>query len=585
MTGSPLKSFDFFLITLLGLFLYLPTAFLINYFHYDDQFMVVNNLSIRDITDLNSLWNAFNTRFVVGLTFAFNYWLGGLSVYGYRIVNILLHIANSCLMYQLVILTAALPKIPIKKICSDVRILALFSALIFLTHPIQSAAVNFLAQRAVLLASFFYLATLIFYIKARVSQNNFYLGLALATTLLAMFCKEFTITLPFMLVVYEFFFLEKTNQNFSHRIKVLLPFFLMLAVIPLTLTRTTGTTNPSARLGRIVNASADPSSKKITVDVTRADGSFLSRKEYFFTQMNVLRTYLRLLFFPVRQNIDYDYPIARDGRNLKTIFSILLLFSLWLAVWFFFNINRLISFGIVWFFSTLSVESSFIPLPRVIEEYRLYLAMAGFALMMPFVLFRIVGEVKKSIIAMGFIICIFMLLTFHRNYVWSDELRLWEDTVSKSPNKPTALNNLASVLIKRGKDDESLGYLQKAISINPSFADAYLNLGLLASKQQNFSGAIDYYLKGISLKPFNLADAYRKLGFVYANLKDFHHAILCYQKSLAMNARDKDTRVLLLLAYLAQKDFSSARREIAVFRTIKENQLADELESYIKEIK
>ena len=113
MTVPQSKNVDFFLLILFGLFLYLPTVFTINDFHYDDQLTIVHNSSIRDLTDLSGLWNAFNTRFVAGLTFAFNYWLGGLSVYGYRIVNMMLHIANSCLVYLLVVLIATIPQIPV----------------------------------------------------------------------------------------------------------------------------------------------------------------------------------------------------------------------------------------------------------------------------------------------------------------------------------------------------------------------------------------------------------------------------------------------------------------------------------------
>ena len=62
------------------------------------------------------------------------------------------------------------------------------------------------------MGSFFYLASLIFYVKSRLlpfdTRRKFYYTCSLMAALAAMFCKEFTVTLPFMLVMYEFYFLK-----------------------------------------------------------------------------------------------------------------------------------------------------------------------------------------------------------------------------------------------------------------------------------------------------------------------------------------------------------------------------------------
>ena len=112
------------------------------------------------------------------------------------------------------------------------------------------------------------------------------------------------------------------------------------------------------------------------IDITRAKGS-IGRKQYFLTELNVVRTYVRLLFLPVNQNFDYDYPLSHE-MDTKTLLSGVFLLCLLVLAVLTYRSYRIVSFGILWFFIALSVESSLIPIGHVIAEYRLYLASVGF---------------------------------------------------------------------------------------------------------------------------------------------------------------------------------------------------------------
>ena len=119
-------------------------------------------------------------------------------------------------------------------------------------------------------------------------------------------------------------------------------------------------------------------------DVTR-ETTVVSRGDYFLTQMRVIATYIRLLFLPVNQNLDYDYPVYNSMANPGVFLSVLLhLYLIGLAVYLFKQSRKtgsgillLISFGITLFYLTLSVESSIIPISDVIFEHRLYLPSVG----------------------------------------------------------------------------------------------------------------------------------------------------------------------------------------------------------------
>src|SRR5208337_4870979 len=127
-------------------------------------------------------------------TFALNYRINGLAVTGYHIVNIAIHIANSILVYLLVLLTFRTPFMARSSIKQNSRHIAFFSALIFASHPLQTEAVTYVFQRFASLAAFFYLGSLTAYIKSRLSEDKrrmlLYYSISFVSAVLAMKTKE-----------------------------------------------------------------------------------------------------------------------------------------------------------------------------------------------------------------------------------------------------------------------------------------------------------------------------------------------------------------------------------------------------------
>src|SRR3990167_1682233 len=216
---------------LLGLLTYSNTFH--SPFHFDDEIAIERNPAIRNLSSITPIFKAFNTRFTAGLSFAFNYWLGGLNVFSYRLFNILIHVTSSYLVYILVILLFRTPQLAAHYLSRFSRMMAVTSGLIFLVHPVQTEAVVFLTQRTTLLASVFYLAALIFYLQARLNASRFFLAASFATAVLAVFSKEFTATLPLMIALIEFCFLRPSRINPAKRALMILPFFLVIFLIPL----------------------------------------------------------------------------------------------------------------------------------------------------------------------------------------------------------------------------------------------------------------------------------------------------------------------------------------------------------------
>lgn len=173
--------------------------------------------------------------------------------------------------------------------------------------------------------------------------------------------KEWAATLPATIFLYDYLFIAGGNiKPIYRRWKAYLLLFLPWGLIAYILTFYKGAT--SAGFG-----------------VTAANNS-ITPGTYLLTSMNVLWTYIRLLFLPINQNLDYDYPIAKTLFEFPTILSFLGHIAVVGTTFWFYKKKRwlLISFGIAWFYITLSPTQSFVPIADVIFEHRLYLPSLGF---------------------------------------------------------------------------------------------------------------------------------------------------------------------------------------------------------------
>ncbi|MCX5704645.1 MAG: tetratricopeptide repeat protein [Candidatus Omnitrophica bacterium] len=482
----------------------------------------MDNLAIRNIQNLKAIWNFWPTRFITYLSIALNYHFYQLKVLGYHLFNLTVHIGSTILVYWLILLTFSTPKINGEKITRYSRLIALFVSLVFLTHPIQTQAVTYIIQRTTSLAALFYLVSLSLYVKSRLLEQKgqgslasrlFYCG-SLIALVLDMFSKEMTITLPFMILLYEICFL-KTKERLNW--KSLLPFFLALLIIPLTMYLTKSVDLIGMR--RILGESPN-----------------ISSWHYLLTQLRIIVTYLRLLFIPINQNFLYDYPIAKSLLELPILASFILLGSILAIAARLFAKYSLISFGIFWFFLTLLPESSVIPIRSVIFEHRLYLPMVGFSLFLVSLIYYLFENksLKSMVIALLIIISCYAVLTYKRNLIWKDELILWNDVVYKSPKAPASYSNRGVAYAHKGNFTQAISDFTKAVEINPKYSNVYYNRGLVYHQQSNLPQAISDYTKAIEINP-NYAEAYCNRGLAYDNQGNFTQAISDYNKVIEIN--------------------------------------------------
>jgi protein O-mannosyl-transferase len=471
-------------------------------------------------------------RYVGYLTFALNYRVNNLDEFGYHVINLLIHILNGILVYFFVMQTLRTPVMK-KSEMTHGGLIPLFSALLFSLHPIQTQAVTYIVQRFTSLATTFYLLSLLMYIMWRLSDRKsgrnliFYL-LSFISAVLAMKTKEIAFTLPVIIILYEFLFFE---GNKKIRIASLVPFILTMFIIPV------GALGLVAQQNGLMN-DINESTKVMTG---------MSRWDYLYTQFRVIITYFRLVILPVNQNLDYDYPLHTsffDGEVLSAALALSILFIC--AIYLFYrsrqgdSVLRLISFGILWFFITISVESSLIPIADVIFEHRIYLPSVGLFTAMVVSIVRLVDvyvSKKPATIVLVALIFLSISLTgasYARNNVWRDEITIWSDVVMKSPMKARAHNNLGFAFEKRGLYNKALEHLTRAISLNLVFDDAYYNRGNVYCKMGQYDLAIYDYTQTIMINPLHV-NAYNNRGILVSLKGNYDQAINDFNMALMIN--------------------------------------------------
>jgi tetratricopeptide (TPR) repeat protein len=505
-------------------------------FLFDGEHYIVENPVIKDLhnfvqpsssKDFTREFNykTFSRRYLSYLSFALNYRLHGLNVAGYHIVNLSVHILTSLLLYFIIILTFKTPYLRNSAMREYARYIALFTALLFACHPLQTQAVTYIWQRVTSLCTMFYLLSLVAYIKWRLLTLSaersvqgdkvkekrivfltpgpvlFYL-LSLASAILAMKTKEIAFMLPVMLVLYEMIFFE---GKIKKRVLYLLPFLVTMLIVPLT----------------TISGAQVEDLDSLVRGTTR-----LPRGEYLLAQFRVLVTYLRLIFLPVNQNLYYDYPRYYSFFNIEVFSSFVFLATLLgLSIYILYRFRdtmphtRLISFGIIWFFISLLLESSIIPLHNVIFEHRMYLPSVGVFLALTVVIFMEINRRKAyaRVIAvmLATIIIVLTSATYARNTVWKDKITLWQDVVNKSPNKEVAHYNLGSSYQQHNLLDKAIESYEIALTLEPAARiETYYNLAVAYRSKGMVDKAIQQYKIVINLKSDHY-NAHTNLGIEY----------------------------------------------------------------------
>ena len=506
-----------FFIIILGIIIYSNS--LDCSFNFDDSNSIVRNTAIKNIDNIKEIWKFWPTRFLTYLSFAFNYHFHNLNVFGYHVINLFIHLTASIMVWWFIFLTLSTKVMKNSLLSKNAHLIAFFCGVLFLVHPVQIESVTYITQRATSLGGLFYISAMAFYVKARLLRINdiqpaisiqFYV-LSLFSAIFAMFSKEMVITLPLMLLLYELLFFIKRKYI------ALIPFFGVASLLPLTMimTKSISFTNMTR---------------------TSESSAMIQPIHYLLTQFRVIITYIRILFFPVNKNLDYNYPLIKTCLQLNAVLSLTaIIFILFFA--FKFKIKyKMLSFGIFWFFISLLPESSIIPIKDVIFEHRLYIPSIGFIIFFVCGIFYIMSEKHKKLLlsSLVLIISILSIMTYMRNNIWKTPFSLWNDVIKKSPNKSRPYLSRGLFYYMKGDLDLAIADYTRAIKLKPDYAQVYINRSISYRSKGLLDKALADINKSIYYKP-DLAEAYNTRANLFFLKGEMDQAISDYNKALKIN--------------------------------------------------
>ncbi len=467
-------------------------------------------------------------------SFWLNYAYSGTEPYIYHFTNVLLHFANSVLVALIAV--RLLQKGGLADGVARPS-LGVFAGALFLVHPAQTESVAYVASRSEVLSVLFYYAAFCVFLYRRTET----ITLARAAAVLALFgaaaaTKEHTLTLPLLLLLTDVFWEEKGWR--ANR-------WLHFSLIALSVA--------GVAVVWFLLRSADSAGFNLP-DISPAS--------YFYTQCRVVLSYVGLFFLPVGQNADPEVAISHTLLEHGAIVGLLAWLAVAVAAWVYRKRWPLASFGIFVFLLLVAPTSSFIPILDASAERRLYLPFIGLTLVCLELLRRL--ELKQRLMIEVPVLLLLMWGTYSRSDIWGSPMKLWQDTVAKSPHKVRPRFQLAYAYYERnqcgpavenyeiashlappdypllvdwaealdcaGRPNEAIEKLEGATHLEFN-AQAWALMGMIHAKQHRTREALQALENGQSVDPrfamiyFYRGNIYREEGQLQAAADQYRHVL------------------------------------------------------------
>lgn len=413
--------------------------------NWDDPQYVINNELIKNFSAENL--KAMFTEFRFGhyhpltwLSLATDCYLFGNEPAGYHSVNLLLHLLNVILVFLF-----------ISGLTGDKR-LGLLSALFFGITPLSVESVAWVTERKNLLYTFFFLISLICYLKYTVRNMLAFLLLSVISFCFSLFSKSMAITLPLVLILIDYF--KGRNLLSQNVIAEKLPYLFLAFAF--------GVISIYAQSG-----------------VAGFDTVHLQPGLKIIYGTWALLKYSLLIFIPV--NLSAFYPIYLNDLPahyyLGIIFSVLIIWIIYKGIK---KDNRFFVFGILFYIVNIFLLLKFFDIPYgsfyMADRYT-YVAAIGIYFIISWFIIKGIrsGLLRKAIVTA--IVLLFGISCYNRTVVWKSSLSLWNDVLKKYPGSHVALLNRGNALKDMKRYEEALSDYNRIIKDSPGYNLALANRG------------------------------------------------------------------------------------------------------------
>lgn len=526
---------------------------------FDDNHNILQNQYVH----LKSLdWKSINGTFfgttgnfsrpLSYLSFGLNYYFHQLDVFGYHLINFIIHCISTLFLYLFIFHVLHLP-IMKGQFSNRAGSIALLSATLWTISPIQVTAITVIVQRMASMAGMFFIMAMFFYLMGRVTpgleKKIKWFSLCFLSGLLSLASKENAAMLPIVLYFFDVLLIQGVSRTNIKR-------HLIITCIP---------------LGIIL----------ILAFVLSTPSSFLSSAAYanreftlterLLTQPRVLLFYLSLMIYPItnRFTLIYDIPISTSLLSPWTTLPAILFWAAWIGTGIYLARKRpLISFCLLFFIINHIIESSFIAL-ELIFEHRNYIPSMMLFFLASVGIMSFINDFSKKFLptALAIILLCFFITAqghtvFQRNSYFENALFLWDDNAKKSPLLSRVHTNLGLEYYKIGMRQESSNAYQTAIKVNryqrrdeksvpfTNLANHYLHTG-------NKEDALNLYRQAIANYPSYLP---AKQGMAVALLVtgDIDKAKILIERTIASGRANLIFFELYSLVLCKKGDYANA---------------------------
>ncbi|NLU39899.1 MAG: hypothetical protein GXX78_13565 [Bacteroidales bacterium] len=507
-------------------------------FLFDDYNQILNRANIHSFTVFNDLsfWLNVNQRPFSLFTLAVNYHFGGENVFGYHLLNVFIHFLSGLFLFYW------LRMLPEVNSSTRRSWLPLLATLFFLLHPAQIQSVTYIIQRMTSLAGMFLILSVLLYTYGRLEhvrqadfrKGFFYYCAAILAGVLGLLSKQNAVVFPVVFLLVEFFFIRNKGGKIYRTYLI-----SMLAV------------------GIVALAAA-----LVLVGLPTENAS-ISRVDYLATQMQVIPRYFQLMLLPIGLSIDQGVKIVDGFFNvwslLGALFNLAMLgFSIYMV-----KKEPLISFGILWIYITLFIESSIFPITDPMFDQRMYLPLAGFSLVLLALADRYFFSRNQPLLkpVVVVVLCLLCGATIARNNLFNEPVRVWKDVTQKHPKHLRGWMALGKTYFEQGDYSipEAINCFETAREIAPSHEENLLDLGAAyLATQQNEKAISCFSILANSDNPEFKSQALRVMAAYNAGRKNIEESAKYFNDLLVMNPADHKTREALFMLYFNESNFLQA---------------------------
>lgn len=504
----------------------------------DDRYVNENPQVTAGLTAEGIHW-AFSTTFaqfwhpLTWLSLMLDTHIFGISPGGYLATNLLLHIFNTLLLY-----------IFFKRTTGSVWHSG-FVAALFALHPLHVESVAWIAQRKDVLSTFFWMLTLLCY-ASYVKRPGFKTYLpVLLFLVLGLMAKPMLVTLPFALLLLDYWPLDRFQLPASFRSLYHCALSLICEKIPLFVV---------AGAASVVAYLAQQGEGRIK---SLAVVSLESRVANALVSYAV---YIGKMLWPFKLACFYPYPDAFQWWQVGGSFFLLVSIS-WFAVRFARSYPFLI-IGWLWYLGTLVPVIGLVKIGAyaMADRYS-YVPLIGISVILAWgVPALLSNKPYRKVVYTGlgvFTIVLCLVMTWFQVRVWQNQYTLFSHAVEVTSDNYLAHNGLGRALKKQGELDEATNQFFEALRIKPDFLPTYINLGSIYYIQNKTDEAITYFSKAVQKNP-NLVDAHNSLGMLYDQQGQTDKAIEHFRATLAIKPENVGAHKFLAKALVAQGKMDEA---------------------------